>query len=328
MVRYLRHSDLVSTTTHRVLRLLSLLQSAPMRSGPELAQRLGVTPRCIRRDIERLRDLGYSVIATHGVGGGYRLAPGKALPPLLLDEQEAIAMAVSLRLAAGGTVAGASEAALRTLTKLDAVTPPQLRAEITAIADATETLLSRANPVDGETLLVLARACRDTVRATLTYEARDGTLSKRTVEPCRLVATGRRWYLMAWDSTREDWRTFRVDRVRAVTSSTLTFTVRDHPDPAEFVQTAVTSSPYRYRAVVRMAASAEVVRAQVSPSVAAVTAETDQSCLVAAGADNLEHLALHLASLGFDFEVLEPPALIAALARLGARLTASALPFE
>ncbi|MGB3684918.1 MAG: YafY family protein [Ornithinimicrobium sp.] len=311
-------------TTQRVLRLLSLLQSAPPRSGADLAQRLDVTPRCIRRDIARLRDLGYPVISAHGIGGGYRLGAGTALPPLLLDDEEAIAVAVSLRLAAGGSVARASEAALRTLTKLDAVTPPRLREEIRAITDATETLVGDSNQVDGETLLMLARACRDTVRTSLRYEARDGTISERTVEPVRLVATGRRWYLMAWDRSRDDWRTFRLDRICQVNSSTMPFTPREHPDPADFVQACVTSSPYRYQAVVRVSCDADAVRARVSPSAVSVRPETDTTCLAQAGGDDLEHLALHFASLGFAFEVIEPPALAAAMVRLGARLTASA----
>ncbi|MGC1206804.1 MAG: WYL domain-containing protein [Ornithinimicrobium sp.] len=313
-------------TTERVLALLSLLQAAPVHTGADLARRLGVTQRCVRRDVGRLREMGYAVLSSRGAGGGYRLAGGKVLPPLLLTDEEAIAVAVSLRWAAGGSVAGASEAALATAAKLDAVTPPRLRSEIRAILDVTQTLMAQDSQVDGETLLALARACRDTVRTTISYAARDGSVSERTVEPYRLVATGRWWYVMAWDRTREDWRTFGLDRIRRVTNSTLTFTVRDHPEPAAYVQAFLTSSPYRHQAVVRMAASADAVAARVRPRAVTVTPETSGTCLVSTGADDLEHLALHLASMGIDFEVIEPLALGEALTRLSERLAASALP--
>ena len=172
-------------TTERVLRLLALLQRRPVWTGPELATELGVTDRCVRRDVGRLRALGYPVNAAPGAGGGYQLGAGLALPPLLLDDDEAIATAVSLRLAAGGTVAGASEAALRTLTKLDQVMPPRLRAEVRALHDATETLQGGVAEVDGDVLMTLARACRDTVRVRFRYAARKGDPAERSVEPVR-----------------------------------------------------------------------------------------------------------------------------------------------
>ena len=221
----------MAETTERVLSLLGLLQQRPVWTGPELAERLGVTTRSVRRDVERLRGLGYPVLATQGVGGGYQLGRGRALPPLLLDDAEAVAVAVSLRMAAGGTVSGASEAALRTLAKLDQVMPPRLRGEVRAIHEATQTLDQGSVTVDGDALLRLARACRDLVRVRFEYEARDGTPSSRTVEPVGLVATGRRWYLMAYDVDREDWRTFRLDRLRAVEPTTWRFRERDARGP-------------------------------------------------------------------------------------------------
>jgi predicted DNA-binding transcriptional regulator YafY len=283
-----------------------------------------VTTRSIRRDVERLRDLGYPVNAAQGVGGGYRLGAGRALPPLLLEDEEAVAVAVSLRLAAGGTVAGASEAALRTLTKLDQVMPPRLRSEVRAIQDATATLVGAATEIDGEALLTLAKACRDLVRVKFGYDARDKTASERTVEPVRLVATGRRWYLMAWDVDREDWRTFRLDRMRKVKASTWRFKPRDHPDPVTYVQRSVSSSGYRVQATIRIFASADEVRKRVSPTSGTVTAIDDETCRLEAGADNLDPLAFHLCWLGFDFEVLEPPELKESLRRLGQRMVAAA----
>ena len=220
----------MAETTERVLHLLGLLQQRPVWTGPELAERLGVTTRSIRRDVERLRALGYPVHATQGIGGGYQLGRGRGLPPLLLDNAEAVAVAVSLRMAAGGTVSGASEAALRTLAKLDQVMPPKLRSEVRAIHAATQTLDSGMTTVDGDALLQLARAVRDTVRVRFAYESREQTRSARTVEPVGLVATGRRWYLMAYDVDRDDWRTFRLDRMTRVAPTTWRFREREHED--------------------------------------------------------------------------------------------------
>ncbi len=311
-------------TTERVLRLLTLLQRRPVWTGPELATELDVTDRCIRRDVERLRALGYPVNATQGVGGGYQLGPGQQLPPLLLDDEEAIATAVSLRLAAGGTVAGASEAALRTLTKLDQVMPPRLRAEVRALQDATSTLTGGGVEVDGEVLMTLARACRDAVRVTFEYAAREGDASRRTVEPVQLVATARRWYLMAWDTDRDDWRTFRLDRMRDTAGTTWRFRPREHPDPASYVQQSVVASPYRYVARVRIHAEAAVVREQVPPQVGSVEPEAAGWSLLTVGGDDLGWLVAHLARLAHEVEILEPPELRDAAARMAAALTAMA----
>jgi predicted DNA-binding transcriptional regulator YafY len=311
-------------TTERVLRLLTLLQRRPVWTGPELAAELGVTDRCIRRDVERLRALGYPVNATQGVGGGYQLGAGQQLPPLLLDDEEAIATAVSLRLAAGGTVAGASEAALRALAKLDQVMPPRLRGEMRALQAATSTLTGGGVEVDGEVLMTLARACRDSVRLTFEYAAREGETSCRTVEPVQLVATARRWYLMAWDTDREDWRTFRLDRMGEVEATTWRYRPRDHPDPAAYVQQSVVAAPYRYVARVRVHAAATVLRDQIPPQVGSVEDESDGWSLLVIGGDDLGWLAAHLARLGHEVEILEPPELRDAAARMASALAAMA----
>ncbi len=313
----------MADTTQRVLNLLNLLQSRPVWSGPELAERLGVTTRSIRRDVERLRTLGYPVLATQGVGGGYQLGRGKALPPLLLDDEEAIATAVSLRLAAGGTVAGASEAAVRTLAKLDQVLPARLRAEVRALHDAISTLDGARIEIDADALLVLARACRDTVRTEFDYLARDRTPSSRRVEPYQLVATGRRWYLMAFDLDREDWRTFRLDRITDPRPTTWRFTRREHPDPVAHVQQAVSSSPYQHRARVLLHAPLAVARERVYPTSGVLEAVDADTCLLLSGADHLHALALHIGLLGLDFEVLEPPELQAAVSDLARRFSAA-----
>ncbi|GIE98439.1 helix-turn-helix transcriptional regulator [Paractinoplanes rishiriensis] len=316
----------VEATTERVLRLLALLQRRPSWTAADLAAELGVTDRSVRRDVERLRTLGYPVHATAGVGGGYQLGSGTRLPPLLLDDDEAIATAVSLRLASGGTVAGAGEAALRALAKLDQVMPARLRAEVRAVHGATETLTVPAAQIDPELLVTLARACRDAVRVRFSYAGRGGADRERTVEPVRMVTTGRRWYLMAWDVDRADWRTFRLDRMREVTATTWRFRPREHPDPVAYVQRAVAESPYRYVARVRLHAPADRVREFVPPQVGRVEEDGDEWCVLISGGDQLDWLAVHVARLGFEAEVLEPPELREAAARMAQRLAAMAGP--
>ncbi len=324
MFRDVCHDDRVTVeaTTERVLRLLALLQRRPSWTAAELAAELGVTDRSVRRDVERLRALGYPVRAAAGVGGGYRLGAGTRLPPLLLDDEEAIATAVSLRMASGGTVAGAGEAALRALAKLDQVMPPRLRAEVRAVHGATETLVGPGVEIDAEVLVTLARACRDAVRVRFRYAAPGGGERERTVEPVRMVATARRWYLMAWDVDRGDWRTFRLDRMREVAATTWHFRPREHPDPVAYVQRSVTEAPYRHLARVRLRAEAGRVRELVPPQVGRVEEDRDGWCVLVAGGDDLDWLAVHVVRLGFEAEVLEPAELRAAAARLARRLAA------
>jgi predicted DNA-binding transcriptional regulator YafY len=314
----------VEATTERVLRLLALLQRRPSWTAAGLAAELGVTDRSVRRDVERLRALGYPVHATAGVGGGYRLGAGTRLPPLLLDDEEAIATAVSLRLASGGTIAGAGEAALRALAKLDQVMPPRLRAEVRAVHGATETLVGPGVEIDPELLTTLARACRDAVRVRFRYTARDGEDRERTAEPVRMVTTGRRWYLMAWDVDRGDWRVFRLDRMRELVATTWRFHVREHPDPVAYVQRSTAEAPYRYLARVRVHARPEQVRELVPPQVGRVEDDRDGWCVLVAGGDDLDGIALHIARLGHEAEILDPPALREAAARLARRIAAMA----
>ncbi|GII81852.1 DeoR family transcriptional regulator [Sphaerisporangium rufum] len=316
----------VEGTTERVLRLLALLQRRPSWTAAELAAELAVTDRSVRRDVERLRALGYPVLATAGVGGGYRLGAGTRLPPLLLDDEEAIATAVSLRMASGGTVAGSGEAALRALAKLDQVMPPRLRAEVRAVFGATDTLAGPAAEVDPEVLVTLARACRDTVRVRFRYAGRDGAEQERRAEPVRMVATGRRWYLMAWDVDRDGWRTFRLDRMREVAATTWRFKMREHPDPVAYVRRSVTEAPYRHVARVRLRARAERIRELVPPSVGRVEDDGDGWCVLVVAADDLDRIAAHVALLGFEACLLSPPELREAAARLARRLTAMAGP--
>lgn len=315
-------------TTARVLKLLGLLQRRPTWTATELAAELDLTDRCIRRDVERLRSLGYPVRATAGVGGGYQLGAGSRLPPLLLDDEEATATAVSLQLAATSAVTGAGEAAVRALTKLDQVMPPRLRAQVQALQHATSALSEQGADVDADALVTIARACRDLVRIRFRYAATGASeATERSVEPVRMVTTGRRWYLMGFDLDRDDWRTYRVDRMSAVEASTWRFQPREHPDPVAYVQDAISTAPYRHHARVRLRGPAKDVRRMVPASVARVEDDGDDGwCVLTAGGDDLDWLAMHIAALGLDTEILEPPDLREAAAALADHLTRMAAP--
>ncbi|WP_109530125.1 MULTISPECIES: helix-turn-helix transcriptional regulator [Nocardia] len=306
-------------TTERVLTLLGLLQQRRVWSGPELADRLGVTSRTVRRDVERLRTLGYQVRAGQGVGGGYQLGPGQDLPPLLFDDEEAIATAVSLLAGAGGAVAGADDAALRALTKLDRVLPTRLRHEVRALSGAVESFGGGRTPVDPETLMTLARACRDEVEAGFDYPSGD-VRRRRRVEPYRLVASDRRWYLLAYDLDRDDWRSFRVDRITEVAARTWRFHPRPAPDAATYVQEGVASRVYPHRARFLVHAPAETVRAQIPASAAVVQQRDNGHCEVLSGGAELDFVLVHVLLLGHSFEVLDPPELVTRCHILAQRL--------
>ncbi|GDY30104.1 DNA-binding transcriptional regulator [Gandjariella thermophila] len=309
-------------TSARLLRLLSLLQARRDWSGAALAERLEVDVRTVRRDVERLRALGYPVHATPGVAGGYRLGAGAALPPLLLDDDEAVAVAIGLRTAAGGTVAGIEETSVRALAKLEQVLPSRLRHRVNALQSFTVPLGHAGPTVAADVLTVIAGACRDHERLRFGYRGHHGTESTRTVEPHRLVHTGRRWYLVAWDVDRRDWRTFRVDRIASRPSPGARFAPRRPPadDLAGYVSRAVSSAPYRYRARLTMYAPVAVVAEWVPPTVGTLEPLDDHRCLLYTGADSVAALAVAIAAIGVDFEVHEPPELVEQVRALAARL--------
>ncbi|MEV0381587.1 YafY family protein [Nonomuraea sp. NPDC050643] len=309
-------------TTERVLTLLGLLQQRQVWTGPELADRLGVTPRTVRRDVERLRTLGYPVHASQGVGGGYQLGPGQDLPPLLLDDEEAIVTAVSLLAGAGGAVAGAADAALRALTKLDRVLPTRLRHEVGALSDSVESFGGGRTPVAADVLMTLARACRDEVEAGFDYPS-GNEVRRRRVEPYRLVASDRRWYLLAYDLDRDDWRSFRVDRMTGVSARTWHFRPRPAPDAAAYVQESVASRVYPHQARFLVHAPAGTVRAQIPASAAVVRERGSGRCEVLSGAGSLDFVLMHVLLLGHDFRVLDPPELAGRCRTLAERLLAA-----
>jgi predicted DNA-binding transcriptional regulator YafY len=298
----------------RLLALLSLLQRRPAWPGRELAERLGVTTRTVRRDVERLRELGYFVDATPGPDGGYRLAGGGSMPPLLLDDDEATAAAIALRTAATGPVMGMEEASLAALSKLDRVLPPRLRSRVDTIRSATVYLGNDEQGVDPDILIVAAHASAASERLVLSYRDRQDRVTERRIEPFRLVCTGRRWYFVARDIEQADddqggWRTFRVDRVIALTPTGHRFHRIDPPDPAEFVAAAITRAPAEQNVRVRFDAPKAVLETVVPPWVGTIHADGAGGSVLTCGADDPRYLAGHFVMTGVPFEVLDPPEL-------------------
>jgi predicted DNA-binding transcriptional regulator YafY len=309
-------------TSSRLLELLSLLQARRDWPGGELAERLEVSGRTIRRDVERLRQLGYPVESLSGPAGGYRLRAGSAMPPLLLDDEESIAIAVGLRTAAGASVTGIEESAVRALVKLEQVLPAHLRRRVAALGSVTVTVPVGGPTVDPRHLSVIAAACRDSECVRFGYRRRDGTDSRREVEPHALVNYGRRWYLAAWDRGRGDWRTFRVDRLTRPAAAGRRFTPRELParDPAAYVRKSIREKPNRFDAVVTLHAPAEEVMSRMPRHWGRIEPIDERTCRYTTGDDDLRWLAMRVAMLGVDFEVEEPPELIEQLRELAERL--------
>jgi len=308
-------------TSARLLRLLSLLQSRRDWTSTELATRLGVTTRTVRNDVDRLRELGYPVDGRPGVAGGYRLGAGGALPPLLLDDEEAVAVAVGLRTAASGSIAGIEETSVRALTKLQQVLPARLRHRVSAFQSHALPMPSSGPRVDPDVLTVIAGACRDHEVLRFDYRAHSGTASRRSVEPYRLVNDRRRWYLVAWDAGRDDWRTFRVDRIEPKTPAGPRFIPRALPSDREIaarVARGVGEATWRYRARVIVQAPAAHVRGRL-PIPVEVESLGENVCAFEPGSDSPEMLALYLGMLGADFTIADSPELVDALRALTRR---------
>jgi predicted DNA-binding transcriptional regulator YafY len=313
-------------TSARLLRLLSLLQARRRWTGPELAERLGVTTRTVRNDVERLRELGYPVDAGPGVTGGYRLAVGAALPPLLLDDDEAVAVAVGLRSAAAGTVAGIEDVSVRALAKLDRLLPARLRRRIGALAATVVTLPGDGPAVDAGVLMTVAAACRDHERLRFGYRTHDGSAATRHTEPHRLVSSGRRWYLLAWDLDRLDWRTFRVDRMTPLLPAGPPFRPRElaEDEVQRRLTAGLATATWRYRVRVTVAEPAATIRNRLPAGIPVEPLGADR-CVVEAGSEDPRMLALYLGMMDADFTVdAAAPELRRHLAVLAARYTAAA----
>jgi predicted DNA-binding transcriptional regulator YafY len=313
-------------TSARLLRLLSLLQTPRDWTGTELAQRLEVSPRTIRNDVERLRALGYPVHATRGSVGGYRLEAGASMPPLLLEDDEAVAVAIGLRTATAGGVTGIEETSLRALAKLEQVLPPRLRHQVSTLQRVTVHVRRRpVTTIDPTMLTEIARLAREHFTLRFDYSDRRQTATQRRVEPYRIVNSGQRWYLVAWDLDREDWRTFRVDRIREGMSPGPRFTPRELTDAQveALVSRGVPVEARRHQARVLVQARAADLAERFGPWLGTITAVDDTSCILETGADDLEMLAGYLGLLGADFSVSEPPDLVRAVRALAARYAAA-----
>lgn len=310
----------VSKAPARLLRLLSLLQVRRVWPGAELAERLGVTPRTLRRDIDRLRELGYPVEGAAGVAGGYRLGAGADLPPLSLADDEALAVSLALRTATAGVGAGIEEAALRALVKLERVLPERLRRRANALRQAIVTVDSTQSRVSSVRLAELAAACDEQFVLRFVYRAPERT-TERTVEPAGLVHNGRRWYLVAFDRHREDWRTFRVDRMDDPKQGER-FVAR--PKPAEDLRAFVTRSgaygACLHHASVRLEAPYEQMESLFNSTAARLERIDEQSCRLAVEGHDLTRMAWWISGFGVDFAIENPPELIAELARIRDRI--------
>jgi predicted DNA-binding transcriptional regulator YafY len=308
----------------RLLRLLSLLQARPAWTGGDLAERLAVTPRTVRRDIARLRDLGYPVDAMPGVEGGYRLGTGGRLPPLLLDDDEAVAIVVGLRVAATTTVSGVESAAVAALAKLEPLLPAPVRERVAALQASTTQLRGPELPqIDADVLVTLATACRRSETVSFAYRDHDGRESERRVEPLQIVHTGRRWYLVARDRSHGEWRTFRVDRIQVPALTGHRATITDPPDAARLVSEGTTIAPYRVEARILLHVGSTDARRFVPPTIGVVEAQSSRRSLLRIAANDVEMIARHMCFLPCEFEVLDPPDLRARIAEIGARAVRS-----
>ncbi|KJE22731.1 putative transcriptional regulator [Frankia torreyi] len=322
----------MADTSARMLRLLSLLQTHRYWPGGELAERLAVSPRTLRRDVDRLRELGYPVQATRGVAGGYQLRAGAALPPLLLDDAEAVAVAVGLRTAAAGAVTGVGETSVRALAKIVQLLPPRLRRQVDAVAAFTTPAPWGGPTLDAGLLTAIALACRAEEELRFDYTDRAGERSRRRVEPHRLVALGGRWYLVAFDLDRDDWRTFRVDRLAEPTATGRRVRPRQPPggDAAAYVQRAVAGAGIRQQVLVDVAAPAAEV-ARVVGGWGSVAEVDGGSCRLRMEVDSLAWPAMVLGAVGAPFTIVEPAELtdrVRAMGELFLRSAPSAAPAE
>ncbi|HEY2443430.1 MAG TPA: YafY family protein [Streptosporangiaceae bacterium] len=315
----------MANTSARTLRLLSLLQARRYWPGAELAGRLQVSPRTLRRDIDRLRELGYPIEAQRGVEGGYQLAAGTALPPLLVDDEEAVALAVGLQAAAQGAVEGIAESSVRTLAKLVQIMPARLRRRVEALGSMTVPASwgsSTQASVDPGILTAVALTCRDSERLRFSYTAADGQRTDRHVEPHRLVLLGHRWYLVGYDLSRHGWRSFRLDRLTAPRGTGARFRPRELPaaDAAAFVRAGIgqVTAAYDVEAVVEAPAAGVRERIGRWSTVEDIGATR---CRVRITADSLDWPIMALGIVGADFRVISPPELLTRIHDWGRRFS-------
>ncbi|NNH68881.1 YafY family transcriptional regulator [Nocardia uniformis] len=311
-------------TSARLLRLLSLLQTHRDWSGAALADRLGVSARTVRRDVDRLRELGYPVDAVQGTAG-YRLGAGTTLPPLLLDDEEAVAVAVGLRTTTGGTVSGIEDASLRALTKLEQVMPSRLRHRLEGLKRSLVRVEPSGPRVDPDTLIALSDACNRHERLRFDYTDHAGRESLREVEPQSVVNFSRHWYLVGWDIHRDDWRSFRVDRLRPRIPTGPRFPPRDAPDGdvVTYLSNRLSQTSWPYQATVTLHRSAADLADRIWAGMGVLEAVDNSTCLLHIGADSPWALSWMLTSIDTDFTVTDPPELVAEIDKLARRCAAA-----
>jgi predicted DNA-binding transcriptional regulator YafY len=312
----------VLTTSARLLRLLARLQVPGDHTGPHLAAELGVSVRTLRKDVATLRELGYPVAASPGVAGGYRLGSGSRLPPLLLDDDEAMAVALGLILAASHGLSDAADSSMRAFGKVVALLPSRLKPRLESLAGATLTTPLGTPSVATDSLPPIAAAIHERQLLRFTYNDASGNETHREVEPYRLVLRGARWYLLGWDLRQVDWRTFRVDRLRVKVPNGRRFQPRPDPEGGfqDFVVRSLETAPWHTRYRVRLLASAQVIRERAPISVE-VEPDGDDACIVAVGSDDAAMVAKYLAWWDAPFEVLDSPELLAEVRLLAQRYT-------
>lgn len=301
---------MVKETSARLLRLLTLLQTRRDWSGQDLADRLGVTTRTVRRDVDKLRDLDYPVHASKGIAGGYRLGAGAQLPPLLLDDGEAVAIGIALRTAASSSVSDIGETALRALVKLEQVLPSRLQHQVNALQLSTVRPPGSRPTVDTAVLTAIGMACRDRQVLRFDYSGHGGTTSARITEPHQLVTWGPRWYLVAWDLQRHDWRTFRVDRMQPAASTGPRFTPREIPggDAAAYVARGV-AQIWPYQAIVELHTPATSDAARDAATYGRIEPIDEHRCRFYFGAENVRGMVFLLGALDVDFRIEDAPEL-------------------
>lgn len=308
----------------RLLKLLGLLETRRDWTASELSDRLGVTARTVRRDVDALRELGYPVNAMSGPGGGYQLGNGGSIPPLMLDEDEAVALAAALRMASRDALLGMDEAGLSLMAKIEQMLPPKLRARLDDVMATTVMSSGRAPPrFNPSTLSVLARAARNDERVRFVYHAPGRDPMDRHVEPYRVVVVSRTWYLVAFDRDRDDWRTFRLDRMEKPHATGMRFGRVDPPDPIALVEEGMALRVYDVRATVLLGVPIDEAQQSIPGTVGRLSAEGPDRTRLELGADDPEWIARYLASLFLPFQVLDPPQVREAVADLGRRLAAN-----
>lgn len=312
--------------TGRALQLLSLLQTNRFWPCAELAARLGVTERTVRRDLDRLRELGYPVDSTSGRYGGYRLATGTHVPPLILDDEEAVAVAIGLRYAAEAAISGIEETSLRALAKIEALLPHRLRRRVSALHSSVASLRRAVDDdvIHPESLSVFAAACRDHEHVRFDYRRTREERSRRHVEPHQLVTAGRRWYLVAWDRDRGDWRTFRLDRIQAPRAVGTRFPPRTVPggDAAEFVARSIGRTARDHAATLVIHMPYAEIEGVLRWADHTLREDHAEHCVIGIRSEDLGRLAMTIAEIALTapVSVIEPAELASAVERLATHL--------